>query len=208
MKRLISLIALGFFGVGCASAPYMEKKDGRKGAPPDFLSTHPGYERRIQQLRSFMPEALSYYQPSSARVELLPAPESLDSPTAKAERELRKRIQAINRYVEQQNGERPVVEALAYELRLTLQSVLQERHQLRVGYAQYAALRGVSYLGRLLLKRILAEYQRGRPWSEIAQANGTRVNELTVWLNNVLRTTQDTVRQSRNQQLRPGSPDR
>ncbi|HZA53899.1 MAG TPA: hypothetical protein VE616_06600 [Candidatus Udaeobacter sp.] len=119
-----------------------------------------------------------------------------------------KRIQAINRYVEQQNGERPVVEALAYELRLTLQSVLQERHQLRVGYAQYAALRGVSYLGRLLLKRILAEYQRGRPWSEIAQANGTRVNELTVWLNNVLRTTQDTVRQSRNQQLRPGSPDR
>jgi hypothetical protein len=65
-----------------------------------------------------------------------------------------KKIQAINRYVEQQNGERPVVEALAYELRLTPQSVLQERQQLRAGYGRYAALRGVSYLGRTSLNRI------------------------------------------------------
>jgi hypothetical protein len=181
----------------------MEKKEGGKGVPPEFLSTHPGYERRVQQLRSFMSEALSYYQPSNVRVELLPAPESLDSPAAKSERELLKRIQAINRYVEQQNGERPLVEALAYELRLNPQSVLQERQQLRVGYGQYAALRGVSYLGRGSINRILADYQRGQPWSEIAQAHGTRLNELTVWLNNVIRTTSSAARQPRNQQFRP-----
>jgi predicted Zn-dependent protease len=181
----------------------MEKKEGSKGAPPEFLSTHPGYERRVQQLRSFMSEALSYYQPSNVRVELLPSPESLDSPAAKSERELLKRIQAINRYVEEQNGERPLAEALAYELRLNPQSVLQERQQLRVGYGQYAALRGVSYLGRGSINRILADYQRGQPWSEIAQANGTRVNELTVWLNNVIRTTSNAARQPRNQQFRP-----
>jgi predicted Zn-dependent protease len=39
----------------------MEKKEGGKGAPPEFLSTHPGYETRVQQIRNFMPEALSYY---------------------------------------------------------------------------------------------------------------------------------------------------
>src|SRR5712692_878269 len=64
-----------------------------KGAPPAFLSTHPGYETRVQQLRSFMPEALSYYQQTNARATLLPSPESLDSAVARAERELLTRIQ-------------------------------------------------------------------------------------------------------------------
>jgi metalloendopeptidase OMA1, mitochondrial len=179
----------------------MEKKGSAKGAPPEFLSTHPGYETRVQQLRSFMPEALSYYQSNNARVELLPSPESLDSQTAKAERELLKKIQAINQYVEQQNGERPVVEALAYELRLNPQSIVQERQQLRIGYGQYAALRGVSYLGRGSIRNVLADYGRGSSWSDLAQANGTRLSELTVWINNVLRTTNSAARQ----QFRPSS---
>ena len=64
----------------------MEKKEGGKGAPPEFLSTHPGYETRISQLRSFLPEALSYFQASAGRVESLPTAESLDTPAAKSER--------------------------------------------------------------------------------------------------------------------------
>ena len=182
----------------------MERKE--KGAPPEFLSTHPGSEARIQQLRAWMPEALQYYQPGSQSVELLPSPQALDSPTAKNERELLKRIQAINQYVEQKSGERPIVEALANELRLNPQLVVQERQQLRIGYGQYAALRGVSYLGRSSISRTLSAYQRGEPWSEIAQANGTRLNELTVWLNDVIRrTTNNMVRQPRYQQYRPSS---
>ncbi|MGJ7033120.1 M48 family metallopeptidase [Niabella hirudinis] len=31
--------------------------------PPEFLSTHPGPERRIEQLQKFMPQAMSYYKP-------------------------------------------------------------------------------------------------------------------------------------------------
>ena len=178
----------------------MERKE--KGAPPEFLSTHPGSETRIQQLRAWMPEALRYYQPVNQSAELLPSPQSLDSPAAKSERDLLKRIQAINQYVEQQNGERPVVEALSYELRLNPQSVVQERQQLRIGYGQYAALRGVSYLGRGSIRNILADYRRGRSWSDIAQANGTRLNELTLWLNNVIRITNSTARQLRNQRFR------
>lgn len=174
-----------------------------KGAPPAFLSTHPGYETRVQQLRSFMPEALSYYQPTNSRVELLPSPESIDSPTARAERELLKRIQAINNYVGEQNGERPVVEALAYQLRLNPQTIVQERQQLRVGYGQYTALRGLSYLGRGSITHIIADYQVGRSWSEIAQSNGSRVNDLTAWIGDVMRTTNDRVRQLRSQPYRP-----
>lgn len=34
-------------------------------APPEFLSTHPGPERRIEQLQKYMPEALKYYKPMS-----------------------------------------------------------------------------------------------------------------------------------------------
>lgn len=33
------------------------------GRPPEFLSTHPGPERRIEQLQKHMPEAMKYYRP-------------------------------------------------------------------------------------------------------------------------------------------------
>jgi predicted Zn-dependent protease len=64
----------------------LEKKDGAQGRPPEFLSTHPGYETRLQNIRSFLPEALSYYRPRYARLEPLPSAESLDTPAAKSER--------------------------------------------------------------------------------------------------------------------------
>ncbi len=35
------------------------------GGTPEFLSTHPGPERRIEQLQKYMPEALKYYKPVS-----------------------------------------------------------------------------------------------------------------------------------------------
>lgn len=183
----------------------MEKKEGGRAAPPEFLSTHPGYETRVQQIRSFLPEALTYYQPNSARVELLPSAESLDTPTAKSERELLKRVETINHYVIEQNGERAVAEALAYELRLSLQTVLQERQQLGIGYGQYGALRGVAYLGRGSINRIVDDYKRGRAWSEIATSNGSRVNELMVWIGDVMRTVNNVERQLKSQQLRPGT---
>lgn len=40
----------------------MQAKAG-SGATPEFLSTHPGPERRIEQLQKFMPEAMKYYRP-------------------------------------------------------------------------------------------------------------------------------------------------
>ena len=163
----------------------VEKKDGAKGPPPEFLSTHPGYETRLQNIRSFLPEALAYYQPSHARLETLPSAQSLDTQTAKSERELLKRIEAINRAVEQQNGERAVVEALSYELRMSPQAVVQER-QRQSGYGQYAALRGVAYIGRGAITRVVEEYQRGRPWSDIAVNNGTRLNDLSVWFSDLI----------------------
>jgi len=160
-----------------------------KGAPPPFLSTHPGYETRVQQLRSFMPEALRYYQSSNARIETLPTPAALDSPAAKSERELLKRVQLINRFVAEQNGERAIIEGLAQELRLRPEIIYRERQQLGLGYGQYAALRGVSYLGRGPINRIVDDYQRGRPWSDIAQSNGSRISELTTWIGDVISTT-------------------
>jgi predicted Zn-dependent protease len=35
---------------------------GKGGAPPEFLSTHPSDETRIQQIRDLLPEAIAVYQ--------------------------------------------------------------------------------------------------------------------------------------------------
>ncbi|HWP23914.1 MAG TPA: M48 family metallopeptidase [Candidatus Binatia bacterium] len=180
----------------------MEKKEGGKSAPPEFLSTHPSYETRVQQIRSFLPEALKYYRPSQARLELLPSAASLDTATAKSERALLKRIQAINQFAGEQAGERIFIEALARDLRMSPQLIFQERQQFQVGYGQYAALRGVSYLGRTSPRRIFEDYQRGRSWSELARSNGTGVSELTAWMDDLIRTLNNLGRQWRSQSLR------
>ncbi len=183
----------------------MEKNDGGKAAPPEFLSTHPSYETRIQQLRSFIPEALTYYRGTDNRGELLPSPASLDTAVAKAERELLKRVAVVNRFVEEQNGERVIVEALARELRIHPQIIVQERQQLAIGYGQYAALRGVTLLGRSSLNRITGDYQRGRSWSEIAANHGSRIDALIAWFGDLIRTTNYVGRQLQGQQLRPST---
>ena len=45
--------------------PFWERMGAAgRGAPPEFLSTHPGYRTRIKNLRKWMPEALEYYENS------------------------------------------------------------------------------------------------------------------------------------------------
>ena len=174
-----------------------------KGAPPEFLSTHPGSETRMQQLREWMPEALSYYQARQDPIAMLPSPKSLDTLAARTERELQKRIQAINSFVEGQNGERPIVEALSYQLRLNPQTIVQERQQLRIGYGQYTALRGLSYLSRGSINKIVTDYRQDRSWTEIAESNGRSVDDVNAWLGQVIRATNDRPRQLRSQPYRP-----
>jgi hypothetical protein len=116
-----------------------------------------------------------------------------------------KRVAAVNRFVEEQNGERVMVESLASQVRVHPQLVFQERQQLRTGYGQYAALRGIAYLGRGSLPRIADDYQRGRSWSEISANNGIRVSDLTGWFGELIRTTNDVIRQLKSQQLRPST---
>jgi predicted Zn-dependent protease len=36
------------------------------GSPPEFLSTHPSHESRIQELKSHLPEALETYEAARA----------------------------------------------------------------------------------------------------------------------------------------------
>jgi hypothetical protein len=131
---------------------------------------------------------MKYYQPEERTVELLPSLTALDSPAARAERELLKRIEAINRQAQDARGERAVVEAIGYSLRVNPSSVYQERQQLRTGYGQYAALRALSSLGRSPLRRVLADYERGLSWSDLAQTHGAKLTELLSWMGELRRT--------------------
>ncbi|MBU0517872.1 M48 family metallopeptidase [bacterium] len=47
-----------------AAVPFWERMNQMGGArPPEFLSTHPNPETRVEQLHEWMPEALQYYNP-------------------------------------------------------------------------------------------------------------------------------------------------
>jgi predicted Zn-dependent protease len=49
-----------------AAIPFWQRMGANsKGAPPEFLSTHPSHDTRIADIESFLPEALVYYFPDS-----------------------------------------------------------------------------------------------------------------------------------------------
>jgi hypothetical protein len=63
----------------------------------------------------------------------------------------------------------------------------------------YAALRGLSYLGRGSMINTLADYQKGSSWSDIGQNNVGRINELKTWVREFIRTTNAVIHQLRSQ---------
>jgi len=160
-----------------------EQKD--KKAPPEFLSTHPSSATRIQELRDYMPMALEYYQPVSNTIETLPSLEALETARGKSERELLKRMTAINQLAGKQ--ERAVAQAIGTQLRMDLYDVAAERKALKIGYGQYAALRGISVLGKSSIKSVVADYQGGKRWSDLAADHGARLNDLVSWMGEVQR---------------------
>lgn len=179
----------------------MERKE--RGGPPEYLSTHPGYETRTQQLKSWIPEALKSYQPTDQTIEMLPSLQNLDSPTARAERELLKRIQAVNKQAEDPRGERAIVEALGYTLRMDPNIVYQERQQLQLSYGQYGALRALSTSGRASLRQILADYKNGVSWSELSEKHGARLIDLIAWMGDLRRSAATIQSQLRSQPVVP-----
>lgn len=166
----------------------MEKREGGRGEPPEFLSTHPSYGTRVRDLRSYISEAMKFYRPAEEVVEPLPSLRELDSAKARAERELLKRIRALNGQVKDSRSERAVVEAIAYSLRMPASTVYEERRQLGLGYGQYAALRGIAYLGRSSPRRVFADYQAGVGWFDLAERNGARLIDLISWMGDLRRS--------------------
>ena len=171
----------------------MKRKESAKGqgAPPGFLSTHPGYEKRTQQLRAWIPEAMQHYRPLNQTVELLPSLKTLDSPKARAERELIKRIQEVNQLIRDRRGEKILFETLGYYLNMDPGFLYQERQKARLSYGEYAALRGLTFKGkgRTSFGRVFRTYARGTNWTEMTQRYKVPITELLSFMRRIWRTT-------------------
>jgi predicted Zn-dependent protease len=61
----LGLIFMAMAGYDPQEAPgfWERMAAGKQGEPPEFLSTHPSSETRINNLRQWMPEAMKYYNP-------------------------------------------------------------------------------------------------------------------------------------------------
>jgi metalloendopeptidase OMA1, mitochondrial len=164
----------------------MEQRSKEKSnAPPEFLSTHPSSATRIQELRDYMPQALEYYQAAGNTNETLPSLASLETARGKSERELLKRMTSVNELAGKQ--ERAVAQAIGTQLRMDLYDVARERKALQIGYGQYAALRGIAVLGKSSIKTVVADYQGGKRWADLAADHGARMNDLVAWMGEVQR---------------------
>ncbi len=173
-----------------ASLGVWKRMEGKgKNGPPEFISTHPGYETRTKQLRTWIPEALKSYRPTSGRNETLPSLKVLDTATGRAERELLKRVQRTDQKMQSAQDVQALLKALGYIVRADPELLKREREAMGVSYGSYAALKGVSYLGRGSLRAIFADYRRGRSWTEITTRHGTRVTKVISFMGQLLRAT-------------------
>lgn len=61
----MGLVFMAMAGYDPRGAPEFWKRMAAQGGskPPEFLSTHPGDERRVRDLEAYMPEAMKYYKP-------------------------------------------------------------------------------------------------------------------------------------------------
>ncbi len=61
----MGLVFMAMGGYDPRGAPEFWKRMAAQGGakPPEFLSTHPGDERRVRDLEAYMPEAMKYYKP-------------------------------------------------------------------------------------------------------------------------------------------------
>jgi predicted Zn-dependent protease len=201
----VGLMLMAKAGYDPRAALQVWERMGKKeqGAPPEFLSTHPGYETRIEQLTAWMPEALGHYQPDRVTNELLPSAESLDSVTAKAERLLLRRAQAVDKRAADRHGEKAVVDTLGRALQRHPDLIFRERRDLGLSYGQYTVLRGITSLGKLSLQRVLTDYRRGANWVEITERNRTNLPELISWMGDFLRLTAGVPIQPQQQPVPP-----
>jgi predicted Zn-dependent protease len=55
-------MAMAGYNPGESVAFWQRMAEGKKGAPPEFLSTHPSDETRIRKLKEAIPEAMGYYR--------------------------------------------------------------------------------------------------------------------------------------------------
>jgi hypothetical protein len=186
----------------------MEKSASTKerSAPPEFLSTHPGYETRTQQLRSYIPEAVAFYSPTGGTLDSLPSAQELDSALTRTERELVKKIQLVNKRAADPEGERAAVEAMGHVFRVDPALLHRERQQLGIGYGEYVALRGAARLGRAALRQVWDDYRRGVDWTSLAERHGTRVSDLIAFMDQFSDTAAAFRAALRRQPLLPGSP--
>ena len=63
----MGLVLMAMSGYNPEEAPlFWERMSAAGGGqPPEFLSTHPNHETRINDLNAFMPEAMKYYKPGN-----------------------------------------------------------------------------------------------------------------------------------------------
>ncbi|GIW71904.1 MAG: hypothetical protein KatS3mg102_1446 [Planctomycetota bacterium] len=63
----LMLMAKAGYDPRAAPAFWQRMSEASEGQPPEFLSTHPSHERRIEDLQSWIADAMEYYQQATGK---------------------------------------------------------------------------------------------------------------------------------------------
>jgi hypothetical protein len=158
----------------------MAREGEKRGQPPQFLLTHPGYGMRRHIVSQYLPEALQYYAQAlqTKNPEQLPPLASLE-PTDDIERSLTQTMGTLDQLaMASPAGREAVIKAVADELQLTPQTVEEPARSFALRPGELAFVFTLAEASGRNVENLVATVEQTRSWPAVATNKGISLSSL------------------------------
>ena len=136
--------------------------------PPEFLSTHPGYDTRQRNLEAWLPEALGHCDAGApAPIAVLPSLAEIAAGPDAGDAAFRRYARAIDARVGGRPGLQIVVQAMATVFDLSHGVLEQYLRTADMSVGEVAVAMALANAGAAPVEDLLAAHQRGETWGAL-----------------------------------------
>ncbi|GIW40185.1 MAG: hypothetical protein KatS3mg076_0762 [Candidatus Binatia bacterium] len=156
-----------------------------KAAPPEFLSTHPSYGTRREQIRRWLPEAGRYYA-SAPKADVAPLPQPEGWERGREHAALETRARWIDGHVRGPQG-KAVRRALARMLGESPEAIESKLEARGVSWGRYTVAAALARARGVSTDAVLDAFAREGSWSAAAAGDEESVAAALRWLDEATR---------------------